>query len=128
MSEFTKYFPARIFEDRFGPCPILTAYWAVPASSINFQLIAAVPGKFIRIVSLCALSEGATSNYTSVFSPGASLGNLVVVAPSTTNSPMLVMPFNPGGYFDSTQGIRVNMNTSAGTQVAVTIRYIVFGI
>ena len=127
MSGFTKYFPTTIFQDRFGACPVLTLYANVPASSVDLQLIAAVPGKFIRIVSLCALCVTAVNNAGAIASPGIIAGRMIINAPSV-DAPMLVMPFNPGGYFDSTQGTRVNIDTDPGGLISLTIRYIVFGV
>lgn len=123
-STFNQFFPLEIFRDKDDACPIGASY-VNAAPSTTVQLVPAVTGKILRIVSLWAYTDGAGSNECGIITNASTLGAILV--PGNT-SPMLKLDFSPAGWFDSQAGFNISISTSAGTNVRCSVRYIVYSV
>lgn len=118
-----QFFPAGIFQDKtFNNCLIGGSYVNQGAASTG-QLIPAVTGKIIRIVSLVVNTDAAASNFCRLVSNGNTIGSFQ--APGNA-LPSLVFPFNPAGWADSAEGFNITVTTSAGSGVQCFARFISF--
>jgi hypothetical protein len=125
MNDVQQYFPAEIFRDKDGACPIFT-YTATQAASTNVTWVAAVTGKRHRIIEMLGVSDAAAQLSLNIYSNA--VGTLVgrTTLPASTSNTMLKLDFNPGGWFETVTGELLGGSTGAGAQGLVTIRYITY--
>ncbi len=85
-------------------------------------IVAAVPGKIIRVISLYMVVGGAVNiNWQSHTTTSDSDG----VQDFATNGG-IVLPFNPIGWFDTVAGEALDIVTSNGSQVGGNLTYATF--
>jgi len=93
--------------------------FANPASLGANQIVAAVTGGRIRVLSLAAISAGANSVKVQ------SASNDISATFSLAANGGLVLPFNEHGWFETAEGEALNLNLSAGTAVGISLQFIV---
>ena len=85
-------------------------------------IVAAVPGKTIRIISAYLVVGGAVNiNWQSHTTTSDADG-----VQDFAQNGGIVLPFNPIGWFDTVQGEALDINTSNGAQVGGNLTYATF--
>ena len=90
------------------------------ASSGDNTLVAAVPGKKIRVLSLWLVSAGTV---TTRFESGAGGTALSGQATLAVNN-IYVLPYNPGGWFETAVGSLLNLELSGAVSVDGSLSYV----
>lgn len=90
------------------------------SSSGNNTLVAAVTGKRIVVVSGFIM---AAADVTATFQSGA--GGTALCGPESLPAKGgFVLPFNPNGWFETTEGALLNLNLGGAVQVGGVINYV----
>lgn len=117
---------AFVLEDKqHGAIPILQAAGWVAHSDGNKQLVAAVSGQVIRVLSLIAYSWGGTTTLTMCSSSSGSLPIFANIPANTSAEPNLILAPSEFGWFDTAAGQGLFMAASADT-IEVSVRYAVY--
>jgi hypothetical protein len=92
----------------------------IAQSQTDSSVVAAVPGKKIRVVQL-ACQAGATAT-TIFFESGAS----TAITPTFANGANggAVLPYNPAGWFETAAGSALTATTGAGSTTGILVGYI----
>lgn len=91
------------------------------ASSGDNELVAAVSGKKIRVLSVFAVAANTvTVRFESGAGGTALTGQMVLTNPSDG----FVLPFNPGGWFETAAGAALNLELSGAVSVDGCLSYI----
>lgn len=94
----------------------------VNASSTNASVAAAVVAKKIRVTSLVAVVGATATNVTFSTKPA---GSAVAISPlmALPANGILVLPFNPEGWFETAAGDALVVTTGAGSTVGLLVGY-----
>lgn len=124
---FTQLFPARLFEEPYSiPIQINSVVVTGTAAATNATVVAAVTGMSIRVLSILVSSAGVASSTTlKNGSGGASLLSIFVPA-NTVASPNVFLENGPYGMCETGAGVALVMDTGAGANTTVSVRYITF--
>lgn len=98
---------------------VIARGFANPSTLGSNQVVAAVTGARIRVLSLAAITTAANS----VKFMSAST-DISATFPLAANGG-LVLPFNEHGWFETAVGEAFNVNLSAATATGISIQYIV---
>lgn len=112
---------ANLFAEDFVGNNALTPKWAVidHAATPDNTIVAAVAGKRIRVLSLFFVAAAAvTVRFESAAGGTALTGQMQLGA-----NGILVLPFNPGGWFETVAGELLNMELSGAISVDGTLQY-----
>ena len=98
--------------------------WAdIAASSTDSAIIAAVPFKVLRVVSLVMIT-GATATNITFNTKGSGAGTAITSAFANGINGGAVLNYNPEGWFSTTAGHGLTATTGAGSSTGVNITYI----
>jgi hypothetical protein len=101
--------------------PLTPKYAVVSgATSGNNTLVAAVPGKKIRVLQIVAISAGTTTFRLESGADGTALTGVVSLAVNTG----FTLPFSPVGWCETVAGALLNMELNAAIQVSGVLAYI----
>lgn len=95
------------------------------AASGDNQVIAAVSGKKIRVLSMFFVAGGAVNAKFQSDSGGGS-ADLTGAIPLAANGGA-TLPFNPHGWIQTEVGKKLNLNLSAAVQISGSITYALIG-
>lgn len=95
------------------------------ASNGDNQLIAAVAGKMIRVLSMFFVVAGAV-NAKFQSDSGGSASDLTGALPLAANGGAS-LPFNPHGWIQTAAGKKLNLNLSGAIQISGSITYALVG-
>lgn len=98
--------------------PILRSY-ANPASLGSNALIAAVPGRRIRVISASVVAAGAVA--VKFLTGSTDLSSLKSLAANGG----FVLPFNEHGWYETAVGEALNLNLSGAVAVGIDFQYMV---
>ena len=90
------------------------------AASGDNTLVAAVPGKKIRVLSFLLVSAGTV---TVRFESGAS-GTALTGQMTTAVNSVIAAPYNPGGWFETAAGALLNLELSGNVSVDGVLNYV----
>ena len=90
------------------------------ATSGNNTLVAAVSGKKIRVISLFVVSAGIVNVRFEDGAGGTALTGQMNLVANTG----FALPYNPGGWFETTAATLLNMELSAAISVDGSLSYI----
>jgi hypothetical protein len=126
MTNFTRYWPAGVFEDKDGVVvPVKDVSVVLIAATANQAVIAAVSGKEIRILSGCIVSAGAVTSALFKSASGGTTKTAYIVPPNTAAavSGNVILEPNLFGWFRTTAGEGLFCDTGA-VGVRVSLNYI----
>jgi hypothetical protein len=103
MSNFTRFFPARIYEDQKDVTPVMSVGIAL-ATGNGRQVIAAVAGKRIRVMGWIAQSITAVGQHQFTDGSGGTALTDDHYSPLDTSGTKFDMPVIPSGYFETSTG------------------------
>lgn len=95
------------------------------AASGDNQIIAAVAGKKIRVLSMFFVAGGAV-NAKFQSDSGGGAADLTGALPLAANGGA-ALPFNPHGWIQTEAGKKLNLNLSAAVQLSGSITYALIG-
>jgi hypothetical protein len=99
------------------------AYDSIAASATDSVLVAAIPGKRIRVLS-AVINQGDTTPSTVTFnSKGSGAGTAVFPALKASANGGFVLPENSDGWFTTNAGEALTVTTGAGSTTAVIVTY-----
>lgn len=123
MSDYQKYFPSTIFQDKDAPCPVL-GISVIQAASTTATIVSAVTGKAIRVISMHAYNDAAGSGLLTLLSNATAI--MRIFAPGSTLGIHNNFEFNPAGWCETVAGEPLKLTTPAGANFHVSLRYITF--
>lgn len=105
--------------NRFGSLQLKRAKADVAASSTNSVVVAAVPGRVIRVLSLAILC-GATGTVATLNSGSTAIS---MQFQNGANGGA-VLPHNDYGWFETAIGEALTLTTGAGTTTGIQVNYV----
>lgn len=99
--------------------PVLRA--AISGAAANNELVAAVAGKSIRVISAHFVASGGANTVRLESSSG---GDALTGAMDLAADGQLDMPYNPAGHIETVAAENLNMELSAATLVAGWLTYV----
>ncbi len=121
-----EYFPAQIFRDKDGPCPLIGYAANVGNGTTNNLVAAAVAGKKVRVISMNLNGNSATLFALLKFR-SASAGSFIYFPfGPPAGLPGGQFAFNPGGWFETTTGDGLYVDGDATTACLTALNYIYF--
>jgi hypothetical protein len=117
--------PGHMFQNPDGSlCPIKQKFLLLTASSTNTELVAAVTGKCIRMLSAIVVGDGAATFVR--FKNGTSGAGLYLTIPAnTTAEPNVVLDLNPMGWIETDAATALDIDCG-DPRCRVSIKYIEF--
>jgi len=104
-----------------APIEIKTKHVLVTAGATNVQVVAAVTGKRLRILSVVA--EHPTTASELALKDGSGGANLLLLA-IAAGAANQILPPNSLGWCDTSAGVGLYADAGAGANVNVSVRYI----
>lgn len=100
------------------------AFANIAASTTDGAVVAAVASKRIRVVSIAVFNQGGTgTTHTFNTKPGGA-GSAISAARFTSGGGNYVMPFHPGGWFQTAVGEGLALTTGSGSTLGIDVTYI----
>lgn len=100
------------------------AFANVAASQTDSVLVAAVPGRKIRVLSVVANAGDTTPSSVTFNSKGAGAGTAVSALLKSAANGLVVLP-DGGGWFQTNPGEALTVTTSAGSTTGIQVAYAV---
>lgn len=96
---------------------------SVAASQTDSQIVAAVAGKKIRVLTL-AMACGGTATAITFNSKGSGAGTAISVAFNNAANRTESLPRNPEGWFETNAGEALTATTGTGSTTGVILNYV----
>ena len=95
----------------------------VTASQTDAAVISAVSGRSLRVLSVVVLC-GATATNITFNSKGSGAGTAISCQFQNAANSGAVLPFNEGGWFQSSSGEGLTVTTGTGSTTGVQVTYV----
>ena len=115
--------PTRIYEISGQSYKVLSAYLSTTAAS-NQQVVAGIAGQRIRVMGLAMQSQASTIGGVNIIN-GSGGAALMSLFPPSNAQPPLVLPLTDAGYFETTEGTGLFVNTPT-QEHWITVFYIAY--
>jgi len=123
-AEATFSVPKWLFKNSDGsPCEIKNTLAAVSAGATNAQVLAAVTGKRLRVLSITVNAGTAASILLSLKNGSGGAGLLYLRDPSTSTGAQIHLAPSEIGHADTGEGVGLFADT-AGADLVISVRYI----
>lgn len=109
-----------------GGSKVKYAFANVSAASTDAALVAAVANRRIKVISMAVVCGATATNITFNTKP-AGAGSAITPAFQNAANGGEILPFNEGGWFETSVGEGLSCTTGAGSTTGVLLSYIEWG-
>lgn len=105
--------------------PFLDSTQGLTKNTTNNAIVTGVSNKSVRVISLTAfIASTAPTQLTFLDGSGGSQIHVIWIPSNASASPLIILPYNPGGWMRTTLSTGLYANVSNDSDVRVNVQYI----
>lgn len=105
--------------------PLLDKSTGLTKNTTNNSLVTGVSNKSVRVISLTAwIASTAPTQISFLDASGGTTVHAIWIPSNASASPMIILPYNPGGWFRTSLSNGLFCNVSNDSDARVNIQYI----
>lgn len=129
LGDFTRFYSGGFFEDLQSnqpvPLPTLDKSSGLTKNTTNNAIVTAVSARSVRVVSLTAWIGGTAPTQVSFLdASGGTVIHSIWIPSNAAATPMIILPFNPAGWFRTAVGNGLYANVSNDSDARINVQYI----
>lgn len=126
MTPYFRLWPNKMFEDAQGVCSVTDVVFSAAGATNNQQVVAAVSGKVILVLSGNLRSTNAIGSLTFKSASGGTSKRAYQVPVNTVATPNIEIPWSPFGAFRTNSGEGLFVDNSGADPITISLTYITY--